>query len=260
MNRLKLTHQFERFFVIPRLALILTLGSVLCFIFSLISPDYLPFIAFIPERVLEGEIWRLASFIFYPFDMHPIFAFFTYYLFFLMGSALESRWGAAKFNLFMFLSYLGTIAAAFLFPHAIATNYYIYIAVYLAFARLYPELELYLFFVLPVKIKWLAWIAIFFTAVDFVGSGWPIRAAILAVTVNLLIFFGAELLRGTRQQLKAVVVEKKAAEVEAKPFHTCHTCAASEKTRPTAVFRVCSICAGGLEYCDQHLSSHNHIS
>ena len=250
MSRLK--QNFEKiggFFFIPNLSLILTLGSGICFLFGLISPGFLPFIAFVPERVLAGEFWRLLSFIFYPFDLHPFFAFFTYYLFFLMGRALEQKWGKPKFNLYMFAGYLGTIAAAFLTPHALATNYYIYLSVYLAFAALFPDFELYLFFVVPIKIKWLAWMAVGLTVLDFMGLSWPGRFAILASALNFLIFFGAGFFRNTRERIQTVKVEIRAAQEEIKPFHLCAICGETEKTNPTMSFRV----LGDKEYCLDHL-------
>lgn len=237
------------FLVVPQLSLILTLGSGLCFVFGMISPNFLSFIAFVPERVMAGEFWRLLSFIFYPFDLHPFFAFFTYYLFFLMGSALEQRWGSEKFNLYIFLGYFGTIAAAFLTPYEIATNYYIYLSVYLAFAALFPEFELYLFFVVPVKIKWLAWMVAVLTALDFAGSGWGIRFAILVATANFLGFFGAGFFKNTRIHVQTIRTEIQAAQEEARPFHVCIVCGMTEKTNPAAFFRVFN----GKEYCDRHL-------
>lgn len=237
------------FFVIPRLSLILTLGSVLCFVFGMISPHFLPFIAFIPERVLSGEFWRLLSFIFYPFDTHPFFAFFTYYLFYLMGATLEQKWGSGKFNLYLFLGYLGTIALSFLSPTSVATNYYIYLSVYLAFAALHPDFELYLFFVVPIKIKWLAWMVVVLTALDFWGSAWAVRFAMIASAVNFLIFFGMGFFKQTAARVQTIQVEIRAAQEEAKPFHQCSTCGATEKTNPLASFRV----SGDKEYCGEHL-------
>lgn len=245
----KLAGHLKSFFVIPRLSLILTLGSGLCFIFGMLSPQFLPFIAFVPERILAGEFWRALSFIFYPFDMHPFFAFFTYYLFFLMGSALEHQWGAGKFNLFIFLGYLGTMGAAFLTPSLVATNYYIYLSVYLAFAALHPDFELYLFFVVPVKIKWLAWVVAALTALDFVAAGWGVRFSILVAAVNFLAFFGPGFFKKTRENIQTVKIEIRAVQEEAKPFHVCSVCGVTEKTNPAAIFRF----SDGAEYCGEHL-------
>ena len=252
----KIADQIGRFFIVPRLALILTLGSCLCFIFGMISPYFLPFIAFVPERVLAGEFWRALSFIFYPFDLHPFFAFFTYYLFYLMGSALEQKWGAGKFNLYIFIGYLGTMAVAFLTPSAIATNYYIYLSVYLAFAALYPDFELYLFFVVPVKIKWLAWMVAGLTMLDFAGSGGPGRLAILVSAVNFLIFFGPGFLKSTRARVQTIRVDIRTTQDDAKPFHVCAICGITEKTNPSAVFRV----SGNAEYCLSHLPSRKYLN
>lgn len=247
----KIAAKLEQYFVVPNLALILTLGSGLCFVFGLISPGFLPFIALVPERVVSGEFWRLLSFIFYPFDLHPIFAFFTYYLFYLMGTTLEHKWGHAKFNLYIFLGYLGTIAASFLTPHAIATNYYIYLSVYLAFAALFPDFTLYLFFVVPVKIKWIAFVIVGLTVMDFMGSDWSGRFAILVSAFNFLIFFGPALFQKARGGVQIMQTEIQVTQEESKPFHICEVCKKNDKTHPREMFRV----SNGLEYCSEHLPS-----
>lgn len=249
MNKIIL--KIARMFVISNLALVLTLGSGFCFVFAMISPGFLPFIAFVPELVLRGEWWRLLSFIFYPFAMHPIFAFFTYYLFFIMGRSLEQQWGCEKFNLFMFLGYFFTIAVSFLTPQNVATNYYIYLAVYLAFTLLHPDFELYLFFVVPVKMKWLGWLVAVLTALEFVASPLSARLAILVSALNVLFFFGPGFFRQAKNRVKTARVEIRAVQEEAKPFHFCVVCGATEKSHPATVFRFFS----GQEYCSEHLPS-----
>lgn len=235
--------------MIPRLPLVLTLGSGVCFVFSLISPEFLPFIAFVPVLILEGELWRLVTFIFYPFALHPVLAFFTYYLFFIMGSALEMEWGREKFNLFVFSAYLLTMAVSFLTPMNIATNYYIYLSVYLIFAALHPEFELYLFFVLPIKMKWLAWLVVGLTALEFLAASIPMKLAILAAGVNLLLFMGPDFLKRAQSRVREAQFEIHAAQEEAKPFHRCEVCGITDKSHPQASFRVLN----GREYCVEHL-------
>lgn len=247
----KVISAIEKIFVVPRLAFVLTVGAGFCFIFTMISPQFLPFIALIPERVSAGEFWRVLSFIFYPFDLHPVFAFFTYYLFFLMGSALEQEWGAAKFNLFIFLGYFGTIAVSFLTPHTVATNYYIFLSVYLAFAALHPNFELYLFFVIPVKMKWLAWFVGGLTLLDFAASGLAGKLAILVSAANFFAFFWAGWAREVRVHVQTVKAAVASAEKEATPFHVCEICRANDKTHPQVSFRM----KDGIEYCQEHLPS-----
>ena len=82
-----------------------------------------------------------------------IFAFFAWYLFYLMGNALEGHWGAFRYNLFLLIGYLVTVAVAFLYPYAAATNIFIGGSVFLAFAYLYPDFQLYIFFIIPVRLN-----------------------------------------------------------------------------------------------------------
>src|SRR5438105_6602401 len=119
-------------------------------------------LVFIPERVLQGEVWRLLTFLVMPpfpsvvSFTNLVFAFFFWYLFYLMGTALERTWGTFRYNVYLLLGYVATVGLAFILPGAPATNAYLQGSVFLAFAYLYPDFEMYLFFILPVKITWLA--------------------------------------------------------------------------------------------------------
>src|ERR1043165_464844 len=84
---------------------------------------------------------------------------FGWYLFYLMGSALEAYWGVFRYNVYLFVSYVLLVGLAFLTPAAPVTNMFILGSVFLAFAYLNPDFEMILFFILPVKIKWLAFIS-----------------------------------------------------------------------------------------------------
>jgi len=134
----KLERKLRRL-AIPNVTVYLILGQVLFFIFVLSGRFILDRVVLIPVRVLAGEWWRLITFLFIPPLTNPIFAFFAWYLFYLMGSALEGRWGAFRYNLFLLIGYIVTVAVTFLFPYSAATNIFIGGSVFLAFAYLYPD-------------------------------------------------------------------------------------------------------------------------
>ena len=130
-----------------------------------------------PDMVLVGGLvqvgqWtRLFSFLMIPRTLSPIWLFFAFYIFYLMGTALEHEWGTFRYNLFILCGYLLTIAAAFVAPAAVLTNTFFLGCVFLAFATLFPNFELHLFFILPVKVKWLGWLtAGFYVLVLFAGD------------------------------------------------------------------------------------------
>ena len=245
---------------IPRLTLLLTAVSASCLVASQVQPDLLDLIPLVPERVMHGEGWRLVTFLAYPLSRHPVFAAFTYYLFYLMGTALESEWGDAKFNLYVALSWLATVLTAWLNPTEPAINGYIYGSIFLAFAFLHPDFMLYLLFIIPVKMKYLAafqWIM--YGALLLLGS-WTERAILVAANANFFLFFGRAVIGNLRAGRHRMESKAQAIREQAHPFHLCHVCRLTEQKDPRMDFRVCPTCTGALEYCQTHLETHTHIS
>jgi membrane associated rhomboid family serine protease len=149
----------------------------------------------VPQLVMQGEVWRLLTFVFMPPPVNVLFFFIEMMLLWTFGSALESFWGSFRYNLFVGVGFVLSIAAAFAFPQMPATNVYVISTIFLAFAFLNPNYELLLFFVLPVKVKWLALITWLLYGYTVVTGGWPARLLILAGVANFGLFFGGELIR-----------------------------------------------------------------
>lgn len=246
---------------IPYITVQIIIGQVLVFILTQTHQFSLEFFSFVPALVLRGEIWRLFTFVLLPPLTHPVFMIFAWYLFYLMGAALELYWGVFRYNLFLLIAYLATILAAFLTPYGVATNAYIGGSVFLAFAFLNPNFELALFFILPIKIKWLAlltWLQYGFTLLF--ASTWTPRLLVLASISNFLLFFGRDVLLMVRS--RRWLMERKAREFAAQnnPIHRCTTCGITDKTDPTMEFRYCTKCRGTLCYCQNHIKNHEHVS
>ncbi|MEA4889185.1 MAG: rhomboid family intramembrane serine protease [Clostridiaceae bacterium] len=166
--------------------IVISMGAVfiLDFVFSgLLST----FLMFDKAAIWRGQIWRLISFIFIPIDSSPVFIIFTLYFYWLIGESLEREWGVARFNLFYLIGIIGTIIAGLI--TGFATNYYLNLSLFFAFAILYPNVELRLFFILPVKIKWLAYLDAAYFAYLLIISGWPQRIALLVSLANIALFF-----------------------------------------------------------------------
>ena len=98
----------------------------------------------------------MLTFVGEPPTTNLLFAFFFWYLFYLMGTVLESTWGAFRYNVYLLVGWAATVAVAFLQPNAPASISFLQASVFLAFAYLYPDFQILLFFILPVKVKWLA--------------------------------------------------------------------------------------------------------
>ena len=78
------------------------------------------------------------------------------------------------------------------------TNRYLNLSLFFSFAILYPDAQILLYFVLPIRAKWLALLNGAIYVYEFINNPWPIRAAIIASLLNLLLFFGDDILNQIR--------------------------------------------------------------
>lgn len=257
----RLERWFGRF-AIPHLTMAVTMGLTITLGMQLLWPETAGILLFDRSSILRGELWRLLTFVVLaPAVYSPVqimFAVFGLYLFYLMGTALENEWGEFRFNLYMLVGWLATVAVGLLGPVGYATNYYYLSSVFLAFAYLYPEFELLLFFILPVKIKWLAMLTWLIYVARLLFGDVTDRLLIVSAILNFLIFFGADIFMGARVAKRRMEFKAKSLVDESKPFHRCEKCGATEATHPDAEFRVCEECAGEHEYCLAHIDEHPH--
>jgi hypothetical protein len=252
-----LERKFRRY-AIPNITLYLILGQVLFWVFAMAGRFILARVVLIPDLVLDGEWWRLITFLFIPPASNPIFIIFAWYMFYLMGSSLEGHWGAFRFNLFLLIGYLITVAAAFLVPGAAATNIFIGGSVFLAFAYLYPEFEILIFFILPVKIKWLALLTWLGYGYQLIVGSWSTRLQVLASVSNFLIFFGRDIYLSMRAGNRKMLSQARAISGSREAFHKCTVCGVTDISNPNMEFRYCPEC-GGLGYCMDHIFKHEHV-
>lgn len=252
-------------FAIPNLSLYLVIGQVFVLLSAMLGLLDLSNFVLVPELVRHGEAWRLVSFVFMPPPpgmFGYIFTAFAWYIFYLMGGALEGFWGEFRFNLFLFTGYALTVAAAFITPLSPTTNLFIATSVFLAFAWLNPDFELAIFFILPVKIKWLALLTWLLNGYYLFVGGWPLRLQILASVGNFLLFFARDIVRTMRHRKKTMTQHARriaTANDEPEVRHRCATCGKTNLTHPQMDFRYCSKCAGDLCYCADHIFAHDHV-
>ena len=152
-----------------------------------------------PDLVLRGQVWRLITFVFIPPATSPLFLIITLYLYYLIGSSLENQWGTIKFNIFYLFSMIGTIIASFI-SGGLMTAYYIHLSLFLAFAVLFPDFELMLFFILPIKIKYLAYADVLVLMLSFFGGSLAVKAAIIAALSAFFLFFGEDFIDLIKQK------------------------------------------------------------
>lgn len=257
-------------YAVPNLTLIIIAGQVLLYVTTQLSQnqrgaELLERIRLHPSKVLDGEWWRLITFVFDPPLTNLLFAFFFWYLFYLMGTTLESAWGAFRYNLFLAIGYFASVAAVFALymvhgPLVMpASNGFLYGTIFLAFARLYPDFILQLFFIFPVKIKWLALIQWIFYALGFFVGPWESRAMIAASVFNYFLFFGRDIWRDMKQGHRRMQHQARTLKTPQRLVHRCRVCGLTSDEAPQAQFRYCSKCDDGACYCELHLRNHEHV-
>lgn len=255
-------------FAIPNPTLWIIIGQVFV-LFSamarLIDPRLL---TLAPIQVTAGhEWWRLVTFVFIPpyipppgtVNLNVVFLAFGWYLFYIMGAALEGYWGTFRYNAFLLIGFVLTVGLGFLQPAYGITNLFLIESVFLAFAFLNPDFEIILFFILPVKIKWLALIAWVGYVWQFVRGDWSLRLQIVAAVGNFLLFFSGDILRSMRQGRRTMARKAERIAEAGEPRHVCFVCGKTDLTNPELDFRYCSKCAGDQCYCPEHIHNHEHV-
>jgi hypothetical protein len=219
-----------------------------------------------PEEVLSGEVWRLVTFLSTPPTTNLLFAFFFWYLFYLMGTTLETTWGTFRYNVFLLIGYLASLAVSFATYFALggmnapANNGFLYGTVFLAFARLYPDFVMYIFFVLPVKIRWLALLQWIFYTINCLFGPWMVKAMVVASVANYLLFFGRDIWRDAKQGHRRMQHQARSLKAPPRIVHKCAICGLTSDAAPQTQFRYCSKCEGEPCYCPEHLQNHEHVA
>jgi hypothetical protein len=221
---------------------------------------YVNQLALVPSLVLRGQIWRLVTYVFIPPNASPLWIVFVLYFYYMIGTSLEHEWGSFKFNLYYLIGMAGTTIAAFISGGS-ATSVYLNLSLLLAFARLFPDYELLLFFFLPVKVKYLGLLNWLFIGFTVLTEPLPFKIAAVASVINYFVFFGkdisVELKTGrqsyhNRKRFQGQLVQKST-------MHRCIICGVTEDDDPDMEFRYCSKCEGDYEYCMKHLKEHEHV-
>ena len=286
----------------------ISLALILCYacgyLISWINPTFLNYLTLNPyEIVFHGQVWRLVSWLIVPPDSFDFFTLLMLYFYYSIGTTLERTWGTYRYNLYLFLGMLFTIVGAFalmgynyLFQaEAVAlygaetffaiyatmfSTYYVNMSIFLAFAATFPNMQVLLFFLIPVKVKVMGIIYGALLVYQFIagyGSGLISVAGMIVpatlFTVANRFVIGASLLNFVvffftsrnmihmspkqvkrRQEFKREV--KKAVKVTR---HKCAICGRTEESNPELEFRFCSKCEGNYEYCQDHLFTHTHV-
>jgi hypothetical protein len=178
---------------------------------------------------------------------------------------LEHTWGVFKFNFYYLSGAVLTMIATTLFG-GYGSTLYINLSLFLAYATLFPNVQFLIYFIIPVKVKYLAWLNVAFLLYNFFMSGVATKALIIISLLNYLLFFGIPLLRGRSTHTQRNFNKQKRelpkgpGETIKVAFHRCRVCGKTELTDPDMEFRYCSKCNGNFEYCMDHIKDHEHVN
>lgn len=281
-------------FAIPHLIKYVLVLYGLGYLLAFVAPGfYAEWLMLDIDKVLHGQVWRIVTFLIQPPDTPFYFLIFFLLLYDMIGEALENALGTYVFNLFYFSGVIFNILAVIIiyvatllvtgkgFSYPITLTY-INESLFLAFALFYPDVRLLLYFIIPVKAKWLGIFAggvIGYQIIACIRNGLYGNGlisicegiAILVAMANFLILFFAT--RKFRRARFGVIkrraeftrsVERAKRETGQSRFtaisrHKCAICGRTEHDNPNLEFRFCSKCNGNYEYCTDHLYTHVHV-
>jgi membrane associated rhomboid family serine protease len=267
---------------IPNLMLYLSLGTVLVYFFMMIDPSNViyQFIRFDRQLILQGQVWRLFTYIFVP-NSSGIWLFLLLFAYYGIGRMVEAAWGTLKFNLFYLTGVIIMDLGALLLGTT-ASSYYLNLSLFLALATMYPDNKVLFMYIIPLKMKYLAWFYLIMLVLDVVGGDFSAVFALL----NYFLFFGKDCVNvlpggdrvgsrnlnfhfGSRKQsrpnahwadgyTKQSHSTKKVVDAPAYR-HKCTVCGRTDVSNPELEFRYCSRCNGYYCYCQDHINNHAHI-
>ena len=200
---MKWLNKFERKhprFGIPNLITYLVVAMLFVYIFDSVAENgsLSNLLYFNRDLILQGQLWRLITFIILPPQTSVIFVIFSLYFSYMIGYSLEAEWGTCTFTIYYLIGVVGSIAAGFITGTAL--NIYLNLSLFFAFAILFPDFQILLFFILPVKIKYVAFLNALFFIVNLILGNWAARAAIAASLVNLIIFFSGTFIKTVKRE------------------------------------------------------------
>lgn len=291
-NMKKLSTAIDRFcykhpgFGIRNLMLFIVIGNIIVYLFSMMDRTgyFLSYLLFNPQLILKGQVWRLITFIFVPESSSLITMAISLYFYYFIGNTLERQWGTPKFTLYYLCGVLCTVVYGMIVGLFGNVGYfamgasYINLSMFFVFATFFPENRVLLFFFIPIKIKWLAYVdaAYFLLGVILnLAAGEILMAFVPVVAIlNYFIFCGDmlfDIFDGMRRKVKYktnhnVVNFKKAtkqahAETQHKGYtRKCAVCGRTDTDYPDLEFRYCSRCEGYHCFCEDHINNHIHFT
>lgn len=283
-------------YAIPNLTFILIGCYVLGYLLKVLVPSMMSYLTLDPYAILHGQVWRLVTWVISPPSSFDIFTIIMLLFYLSLGNSLERVWGTWQYNVYIFTGILLTVVGSFvcmgifylvygeaatLVMKALCASgawqfstYFINMSIFLAYAATFPNAQVLLMFVVPIKVKWLGivyggmlvyeMISYFRIGLSAYAEYWFGVAAIAASLLNFLIFWlrSRNHMHWNPKQMKRKMEFRQDIRRNPNPKitkHKCAVCGRTEQDDPTLEFRFCSKCNGNYEYCQYHLFTHQHI-
>lgn len=276
----KLERKFGKY-SIPNLTVLLIGGFIIGFMIEVLEPNAINAISLNPELILKGQIWRLISWVLMPPNGASLWIIITLLFYFSIGRTLENVWGDFRYTVYIIsgiiFTDLGVIGsylvlmltgqselAAFYSDTSVST-YFLCMSIFLAYAFTFPEHQVLLWFIIPIKVKWMGYLdiayLIYFIVVYAQMHYFPGVVTVVMSILNFVVFY--MLSKGKTRvshahKKRARTYKQEVRQSQVITRHKCAICGQTEADNKELEFRYCSRCKGNYEYCNNHLFTHEH--
>ena len=229
---------------------------------------YWNYMALDAREILHGQIWRIVTFMIWPPFTNPLSNLIMIYLYYSLGNTLERVWGAFRFNVYIFMGVIGHVLAAivvYLLFHQLwyLNTEYLNLSLIFAFGATFPDVQIMLYFVVPIKAKWISLLSGVFVIMGLATGNAATRLTIILSFLNFIIFW---MMTRNYNRINPKEIKRKRefkTQVKMMPqgktHHRCAVCGRTELDGDDLEFRYCSKCNGEYEYCQDHLYTHQHV-
>lgn len=273
-------------YAIKNLSLTLIMCYAAGYLIEMVLPGLFYFLTLNPYAIIHGQVWRLVTWILIPPDSSNLFfVLLMLYFYYSLGTSLERTWGTYHYNVYIFSGMLFTIIGSFLmmgycylvrpadmvaygpsvFFSAVSplfSTYYVNMSIFLAFAATFPEVQVLLMFIIPIKVKVLGIIYGVMLIANFIQGSAYSRFAMAASLFNFVVFWITSknhIHMSPKQVKRRQEYRREVKRNTGVTKHKCAICGRTELDSPDLEFRFCSKCNGNYEYCQEHLFTHQHV-
>lgn len=265
----KMERRYGRFAVPNLMTYMIALYALgyLCIVLGGDGYVFFRYLSWDVTAILHGQVWRLVTFLLNPPSYSMFGMVISCFCYWMIGKNLERFWGTFRFNMYVLTGIIGQIIGGFLAYFVFRLNVnlgtaYLNWSLFLALAMTFPEMQFYLYFLLPVKAKWIAYVDLAFLALEFVMGDWGTRIQIFFALLNCFAYLAVMRPRKSfiPKNIKQMQTFKQTASLQKTRLrHKCAVCGRTEADGADLEFRYCSKCEGNYEYCQDHLYTHVHI-